>query len=54
LAEAAATDVSELKRQGQQARQRINLSASLDAVTDKLIGHYVVASVPTAGMQPAK
>ena len=54
LAEAAATDVSELKRQGQQARQRINLSASLDAVTDRLIGHYSVASVPTAGIQPAK
>ena len=54
LAEAATTNIAELKHLGRQARQRIILSASLEAVTDRLIGHYGVVSVQTAGMQPAK
>jgi glycosyltransferase involved in cell wall biosynthesis len=54
LAEAAALEPEGLKRLGQRARQRIHATASLDAVTDKLLGHYGLAPMATAGMQPAK
>jgi glycosyltransferase involved in cell wall biosynthesis len=54
LREAAALPPEDLQRLGQRARQRILTSASLEAVTDKLLGHYGVAPVVTAGMQPAK
>lgn len=54
LAAAGALDDVALKRLGNNARRRILLSASLDAVTDRLVDHYGVVNVPTAGMQPAK
>jgi glycosyltransferase involved in cell wall biosynthesis len=54
LHEAAALQPEALQALGQRARKRINASASLEAVTDKLLGHYGVARIATAGMQPAK
>ena len=54
LALAATADGTELKRLGLRARQRILSSASLDAVTDKLIDHYGLAGVFKAGVEPAK
>lgn len=54
LRDVAATDAHELERLGRNARQRIISSASLDAVTDKLIDHYGLAGVSKAGVEPAK
>jgi glycosyltransferase involved in cell wall biosynthesis len=54
LREAGAVETSELKSLGKRARGRVVASASLDAVTDRLIGHYGVSSVSMTGMLPAK
>ena len=53
LALAAGATTSELVRLGQAGRQRINVAASLTAVTDKLIVHYGVAKAIEVGIVPA-
>ena len=53
LALVAAAGTSELTRLGQAGRQRINVSASMKAVTDKLIDHYGVAEAIDTGVLPA-
>jgi glycosyltransferase involved in cell wall biosynthesis len=54
LALAAAATTSELARLGQAGRQRINVAASLTAVTDQLIDHYGVAKAIETGILPAR